>query len=416
MSHHASVTVSFREIAWLAICATLIAGAFLYGNADTRAPLSSAETRFVEVSPGGLRIVPASCPSDPHDGGTCSGNGQCNINFVPSPVAQGQNSTLFWSATSPISPVTLSYPGGSEQVANSGSKSVAGDQTKTYTLSYQGLVFGGGGNVGVPGTISCSATLTVSSGQCPAGQHLFNGVCVCDVTNQPPVNGQCLSSGQCTASFNPTTVAVGGTSQFAWTAQHAGIVYYPGGSFPAPASGSGSVGGNPGETSKTYRFVDGVNGAQCAAALTICPAGYTVQNGICTPPAGQCTAQYFCQGNDLYQRTAQCTNQFVQHCTWGCGGNGCLGPPHPTGNITATPSLVRREDTTVVSWTTQYTTSCTVTENNPDITDSWTGASGTHTSSPLTQQTIYTLTCTGVDGSTLTDRVTVNIVPIEDEK
>lgn len=398
MTQHRTIQISFREIAWLAACAALIAGAFLYGNADIRKPLSSAETRFVETSPSGLQIVPASCPSNPHDGGSCSGNGACNINFVPSPVAQGQHSTLFWSADAEGDGgigqnFTLSYPGGSDSVSSSGSRTVNGDTTKTYTFSYQRCTAGGCG-----GTVSCSAILTV----CPAGQTVHNGQCV-------------GSAGSCTATFNPKVVAVGDTSIFSWSAAHAGTVFYPGGSFPAPASGQGGVGGNPGETSKTYRFVDGTNGAQCQDTLTVCPAGQTVQNGVCTP-GNQCTPQYFCQGSDLYRRTAQCTNQFVQACTYGCSGGGCLPPPVPSGNITASPVLVHRGDTSQISWTAHNVTSCTVTENNADINDSWTGASGTRTSSPLHQQTIYTLSCTGIDGSHFTDSVTVNVIPIENEE
>ncbi len=178
-----------------------------------------------------------------------------------------------------------------------------------------------------------------------------------------------------------------------------------------------------------------------------CPSGTTAQGDWCVPPppplgysqgsydggysqgsyvpaqsyyqsyyqGAYCSAAYFCSGNDLYYKNASCTDAFVQHCTWGCSG-GCLPPPPPTGNITATPTLVHSGDTSEIKWTTQYTASCTVAENNPEINDAWTGTSGTKTSSGLTQQTKYTLTCTGIDGSTFTDSVTVNIIPIWQEQ
>ena len=53
-----------REIVLLILCALVLAGFALAGKAD-RAPLASAETRFVERSASGLQIVPASCPSAP---------------------------------------------------------------------------------------------------------------------------------------------------------------------------------------------------------------------------------------------------------------------------------------------------------------------------------------------------------------
>ncbi|MBI4094116.1 hypothetical protein HY417_04080 [Candidatus Kaiserbacteria bacterium] len=418
-----AIVVNLREGAILALGATLIASIFLADAA--RAPISSAETRFVEMSPSGLQIVPASCasvPPNPHDGGSCSGGGACNINFTPSPVAQGESSTVYWSAPITGSSFVLSYPGGSNPVSNTGSVTVGGDQTKTYMLSYMSLFDS------FP--VSCSATLTVCpagqiiqngqcvpppNDQCPSGQHFSGSSCLCDNTNQAPVNGQCPApSGQCTMAWSPAYVNPGNNSTLYWNIPGPGIITYPGGSFPVTQSGEGGAGA--GQSDMTYSFSNGA-GVNCAATLHVCPAGTAAnaQGTACVPIEGQCTPSYFCQGNDLYRRTAQCTNQFVQACTWDCLGGACLPPPPPEGNITATPSLVHAEETSQVSWTTQYTTSCTVSENNPEINDAWTGVSGTRTSSPLTLQTIYTLRCTGVDSSIFTDSVTVNIVPIFEE-
>jgi hypothetical protein len=53
-----------------------------------------------------------------------------------------------------------------------------------------------------------------------------------------------------------------------------------------------------------------------------------------------------------------------------------------------------------------------VTENSSMINDSWTGLSGTKTSSPIGEQTIYTLTCTSnVGGANIVKTATVNIIP-----
>src|SRR6202171_5057663 len=65
---------------------TLALGPYTLFKSQERTPLSSAETRFVETSPSGMQIVPASCPSQPHYTGECSGappparNGHCSIN------------------------------------------------------------------------------------------------------------------------------------------------------------------------------------------------------------------------------------------------------------------------------------------------------------------------------------------------
>ena len=73
-----------------------------------------------------------------------------------------------------------------------------------------------------------------------------------------------------------------------------------------------------------------------------------------------------------------------------------------------------------VSWQVTGVLSCEVTGNNGDGTGSnetgvWSGASGAQISSPITAQTIYTLTCIGLDDSTVTRSATVNITPIFQE-
>jgi hypothetical protein len=132
-------------------------------------------------------------------------------------------------------------------------------------------------------------------------------------------------------------------------------------------------------------------------------------------PGNQCTPEYYCSGTDLYHRNAQCTESLVQACVWGCAGGACLTPPPPQGNITATPTIVLSGNTSVISWSAENVASCTVTENNPSITDAWSGPAGAETSSGITEQTTYTLQCAGDDGSTFTDSAKVNIIPMWEE-
>jgi hypothetical protein len=61
--------------------------------------------------------------------------------------------------------------------------------------------------------------------------------------------------------------------------------------------------------------------------------------------------------------------------------------------------------------------SCSVTENNTAITDTWVGeTSATHTSSPIGEQTVYTLRCVGLDSSVETRDAIVNVVPVWQEQ
>jgi hypothetical protein len=110
-------------------------------------------------------------------------------------------------------------------------------------------------------------------------------------------------------------------------------------------------------------------------------------------------------------RDAQCTESTVQTCSYACSGGACILPPEGQGNITVTPGLLRPGETTTVAWTTNDMNSCTVTENNPEITDSWTGTTGSEESGEITEQTTYTLQCSIEGGGTFTDRATVNIIP-----
>lgn len=59
-----------------------------FGSARHTAPFASSEVNFSDLSPSGLAIVPASCPSNPHTSGECStggggGGGGCPAGSTP---------------------------------------------------------------------------------------------------------------------------------------------------------------------------------------------------------------------------------------------------------------------------------------------------------------------------------------------
>ena len=129
-----------------------------------------------------------------------------------------------------------------------------------------------------------------------------------------------------------------------------------------------------------------------------------------------CTPNYVC--TDDTHRDDLCTAAIENEaCTGGfiCSTGACVIPPAPTpsssGNqLKVSPQLVRPGGTSVVTWDVIYATSCTVTEDNASITDSWTGSTGTYPTSAINRQTTYTLFCTGA-GGTLTQRATVYQTP-----
>jgi hypothetical protein len=93
----------------------------------------------------------------------------------------------------------------------------------------------------------------------------------------------------------------------------------------------------------------------------------------------------------------------------------------PSLEISATPTIVKPGETSLISWSATNVTSssCIVTGSNGDGgsgIQGWIGAiSSGILSSPINQQTVYTLTCLGDNGSPLTQSTTVNIIPVFEE-
>jgi hypothetical protein len=150
-----------------------------------------------------------------------------------------------------------------------------------------------------------------------------------------------------------------------------------------------------------------------ACIFSACPSGHHLQGTQCVADGGACTPGAYCQGNDLKDN---CTGEGIEACAWGCYSGRCNPVPSPNATLKAVPSLVKQDKTTVVSWSAQYATACTVSGTNGD---SWTGLSGSKTSSPIRSQTTYTLNCTGHEGAdpeTVQKQAIVNIAPTFEEK
>lgn len=82
-----------------------------------------------------------------------------------------------------------------------------------------------------------------------------------------------------------------------------------------------------------------------------------------------------------------------------------------TSTFEVVPSILKPGETTQVVWTSSHVNSCTVTGSNSDA---WTELQSPitgETSSPISQQTTYTLDCTTAIGTHLIQSVVVNIIP-----
>jgi hypothetical protein len=156
------------------------------------------------------------------------------------------------------------------------------------------------------------------------------------------------------------------------------------------------------------------SGSQCT--FVGCPDGYTQEGAQCVFVG--CTAGYICKSGNQYYVNSSCdvSSAPTQSCSYGCSGGACSPPPAPQiATWQVNPTLVESGETTSIEWQSQNVASCAVTGSNGD---SWTGVSGTQTSAPILGQTIFTIICQGLSGSSpasASEATTVNIVPSFDE-
>ncbi len=396
MGHQAAWEVRQKGVF---VCA-LLGALFLVSGPSQTGGVVSSEVHFADASESGLSIIPASCPSTPDYAGECDNPPTpegCAISASSFSINAGQSTTLVWRSNVSggyghyIGATVGQTPPGA--VSANGSMSVSPTSNVTYVMSvaYQSSDKNGT----YTGYHYCDATITVNAApSCPSGQTRFNGSCVC-------TNGLNITT------YPSCTCPVGYSQQGSICVQAScpnglNIVMYPSCTCPAGQVQSGSICIMPSPCP------NGLN--EFLYPSCTCPAGQVQSGSVCV---ALCTPTYFCQGNDRYYRNAQCVESFAEACAYGCAGSACLPAPSANGNITATPMLVRSGRTTIISWsvTNALAGSCTVTENNPTINDSWTGTSGTQTSSAIRQRTTYTLHCTGVNNDPFTDSVVVNVIP-----
>ncbi len=114
-------------------------------------------------------------------------------------------------------------------------------------------------------------------------------------------------------------------------------------------------------------------------------------------------------------RDANCTITInpPDPCPWQCEPTTglCILPPTPAGGLVLSPSIVKTNSTTTISWTVADAQSCTAVGDNGDSTSVSPSAS-----IPITEPTTYTLTCTDLLGVPhIIDVESVSIAPAFEE-
>ena len=138
-----------------------------------------------------------------------------------------------------------------------------------------------------------------------------------------------------------------------------------------------------------------------------------------------CTASYTCNGQTIVHQSAQCVTTTVATCDapsfCSAGSSSCLMPPitfiqsgNFSGHLQLKPQLVRKGAGTKVFWNVDNVESCTVTSPNDSFTGKTSGPNGQQTAG-IYQQTVFTLQCTGLDGTDVHETATVGVVPVFQE-
>jgi tetratricopeptide (TPR) repeat protein len=172
-------------------------------------------------------------------------------------------------------------------------------------------------------------------------------------------------------------------------------------------------------------------GEQCSSvnACGVIGTGTVQCDGSCSPGAalppgfgesctykndcGKAIGTIGCNGACNVKKVPKCNGE--EFILGGGGGNGGIdngetggfGFGKATAEITARPILVRPGSTSIISWQSYETKSCEVTGNG----DKWSSKDGEKTSSPIPNKVVYTLTCKTFNNQTITDSVTINLIP-----
>ena len=203
---------------------------------------------------------------------------------------------------------------------------------------------------------------------------------------------------------------------------------------PALPTGYGTACTSPANAcGSTTSGTIGCNGLCSVTAVPALPTGYGT---ACTSPANACGVfasgtigcDSLCSvtsapslpsgyGESCQSAANSCgmRNTGVVQCSGSCSASAppdTVCAPDPTTTLKATPGLVQKGSGTTVVWTSTDSASCTVTGTNGD---SWSGTSGSRTSSAIDNRVTYSISCTGLNTHTTGKSIIVDLVPIFQE-
>jgi hypothetical protein len=356
-----------------------------FGN-STRSNLTANKTYTLTCQGAGgsiaatVNITVGAPPPTPAPTLTFTGN--------PTSVAYNASSTLSWSTTNASSCTASGDWSGSRGTAGSATQSGL-TANRTYTLTCQGA----------GGTVVRTVNITVAPAPTPAPTLTFSG--------------------------NPTSVAYDGSTVLSWSSTNA-----TGCTASGDWSGSRATSGSATQANltanRTYTLTcQGAGGSIArtvnvavgappnpAPTLTLTATPTSVAyNGSTTlnwsaSNATTCTASGGWSGNQNLSGSSVRSNLTANTSfTLACSGAGgtvtqtasvTVAPsPAPTATLTANPPWIAPNTNSTLSWTSANATSCTASGG-------WSGSkatSGSQSVGPLTQDTTYTLTCSGTGGN-----------------
>lgn len=212
----------------------------------------------------------------------------------------------------------------------------------------------------------------------------------------------------CSVTLSPTSIAQGSSSTLTYSSSNATSFSINNvGSKTADTSGHVTV--NPSQTT------DYTGTASASGVSNQCPASLSVS----------CTQSWSCSGSTIVQTNTDCSTTNLTTCVspqyCQAGSNSCLYPTisfnssgNQTGHLQLLPNVVHGGNSTTVAWNVSDAQSCAVTGTNGD---SWTGLSGSATSSPIASQVTYTLSCQAYGSNPNdTETQTVTVAPTYQEK
>ncbi len=356
----------------------------------------------------------------------------CTLTTDWDPINKHVGTILRWSTTNATS-LSINQSIGSVSPVSSGNRNIYPQVTTTYT----GTVSGAGGSA------TCGRTVTVTP----------------DPTGTLTLDEDTIAAGESTTLRWNTTNAY---SVFIMSDEGEGEFPTFGGSGAVSANGSSSV--SPGVTTTYTLYVydragdpDPLVVEATLDVLASCMLdGATVPHGesrtfysATTAPQGEacsslaeertctdgvlsgsssyqyascaCAVSYTCDGSTIRQTDASCVVSDLETCVspqfCSEGSSVCHYAPlgfisggGRSGHLEAVPSLVRSGDTTKLYWNIENAASCSVSGNGQSWNTSASGVGG-KTTAPITKVTTYTLQCTGLSGSSLTEYATVRVVP-----